>query len=110
MYQATLAAARKLDPAVDLVLDTTARDVDWLRHGRSLKTGDGKMKMKATQEHLEFLDGLRETGVTNMFGAASHLRQEFPALGKQDARKVLVEWMESFSKRHPQDQERRSDQ
>ena len=30
-----------------------------------------------TQEHLEFLDELRESGVTNMYGATSYLVDEF---------------------------------
>ena len=59
--------------------------------------------MKATIQHLEFLDGLRESGVTNMFGAAPYLLTEFPELGKQDAKEVLAEWMGSFSERHPQE-------
>ena len=33
-YQATLKAARERDPEVDLVLDTTAEDTDWLKAGR----------------------------------------------------------------------------
>ena len=37
MYQETLKAARKENPEVDLVLDCTAEDVDWLRVAR----GDG---------------------------------------------------------------------
>ena len=39
-YQKTLKAARERDPEVDLVLDTTAEDVDWLRAAR----GDGHAK------------------------------------------------------------------
>ena len=34
MYQETLKAARKENPEVDLVLDCTAEDVDWLRGKR----------------------------------------------------------------------------
>ncbi len=34
MYQKTLKAARERDPEVDLVLDTTAENVDWLRVAR----------------------------------------------------------------------------
>ncbi len=34
MYQKTLKAARERDPEVDLVLDTTAEDTDWLRVAR----------------------------------------------------------------------------
>ncbi len=33
-YQKTLKAARERDPEVDLVLDTTAEDVDWLKRRR----------------------------------------------------------------------------
>lgn len=39
-YQETLKAARERDPEVDLVLDTTAEDVDWLRGKR--RGGHGK--------------------------------------------------------------------
>ena len=33
-YQETLKAARERDPEVDLVLDTTAEDTDWLKAAR----------------------------------------------------------------------------
>ena len=33
-YQKTLRAARKEDPEVDLVLDCTAEDTDWLKAAR----------------------------------------------------------------------------
>jgi uncharacterized protein YciI len=48
-----------------------------------------------TDEHLEFLDELREGGSINMFGAAPELADEFD-ITKQDARKILSYWMESF--------------
>ena len=51
-------------------------------------------------EHLEFLDQLQESATTNMFGAATYLRYEYPNLSKPDARKVLMYWMESFGERH----------
>lgn len=49
---------------------------------------------------LVFLDDLRESGVTNMFGAAPYLREEFPHLDREAARKAVVYWMETFSERH----------
>lgn len=52
------------------------------------------------QEYLEYLDDLRESGVTNMYGAASYLRSEFNELNKEDAAKILIHWMETFSERH----------
>lgn len=51
-------------------------------------------------EHLTYLDDLRESGVTNMFGAAAYLTREF-GLDRHDAKDVLMYWMASFSERHP---------
>ena len=51
-------------------------------------------------EHLEFLDRLRESGKTNMFGAAPFLQKRFPELAMSEASKVLAHWMETFSERH----------
>lgn len=56
--------------------------------------------MEATKEHLEFLDGLRDSGITNMFGAAPYLVQEFDITNRK-ARAVLKEWMATYSARHP---------
>jgi hypothetical protein len=49
-----------------------------------------------TDGMLEYLDDLRESGITNMFGGVEYLLNEFPELGKTDARKVLSYWMETF--------------
>ena len=54
-----------------------------------------------TEEHLEFLDDLRESGVTNMYGAAPYIQDEFPELSTMEAKQVLLYWMETFSDRHP---------
>ena len=43
-----------------------------------------------------FLNDLRDSGVTNMFGAAPYLQDEF-GLDKREARQVLANWMQSFS-------------
>lgn len=47
------------------------------------------------QEHKKFLDDLRESGKTNMFGAAPYLEAEFD-LERKEAKAVLMEWMDSF--------------
>ena len=49
-------------------------------------------------EHLEFLDDLRTSGVTNMWGGSIYLESEF-SLSDGKARKVLAYWMETFSDR-----------
>ena len=48
-----------------------------------------------------FLDKLRESGVTNMFGASPYIRKAFPDIGRHEANRILVKWMETFSERHP---------
>ena len=50
-----------------------------------------------TDEHLQYLDDLRESGVTNMFGARPYVEQEF-YVSKSDASTILSYWMESFGK------------
>ena len=49
-------------------------------------------------EYFEFLNELRESGITNMFGAAPFLEDEFPELNRQEARAELSAWMKSFDK------------
>lgn len=46
-----------------------------------------------TEEHKEFLDDLRESGETNMFGAAPYLMEEFPELTRQEAKAIVQQWM-----------------
>lgn len=51
-------------------------------------------------EHLYFLDELREEGVTNMWGAAPYIREEYPEMTKEQASKILFYWMQTFGERH----------
>ncbi len=62
-----------------------------------------------TEEHLIFLDELRDSGDTNMLGAGRYLEEEFPELSgdssfrsSPEASQVLAYWMKSFTERHPQ--------
>lgn len=56
-------------------------------------------KDPAMKKYFDYLDYLRDSGATNMFGAVAYLQREFPELGFDDARarQVLVAWMDSFS-------------
>ena len=47
------------------------------------------------KKYSNFLVALRDSGVTNMFGAAPYLQAEF-GLDKREAREVLANWMRSF--------------
>ena len=49
------------------------------------------------KEYFDYLVELRDSGVTNMWGAAPYLEQEF-GLSRQEARDVLIAWIESFDK------------
>lgn len=52
------------------------------------------------KKYFEYLDRLRDFGVTNMFGAASYLQQEFPELSFDHAKavQILRTWMDSHRK------------
>jgi hypothetical protein len=49
--------------------------------------------------YFNFLDKLRQSNQTNMFGATPYLKMAFPELTSEEARKVLNLWMCSFKKR-----------
>ena len=49
--------------------------------------------------HLTYLDGLRASGATNMFGAGAYLLDEYSELNVREAREVLLYWMASFEER-----------
>ncbi|KKN07455.1 hypothetical protein LCGC14_1066810 [marine sediment metagenome] len=50
------------------------------------------------EEHLIFLDDLRESGVTNMYGARPYLMDEFEELESETAGNIVGYWMETFNK------------
>jgi hypothetical protein len=55
-----------------------------------------------TEEHFQYLDDLRESGRTNMWGAAVYLEDEMD-VPHLDAQKFLIHWMKTFEERHEQD-------
>ena len=48
-------------------------------------------------EYFEYLEELRQSGVTNMFGASPYLMEEF-CLSKYEARDILLKWMKSHER------------
>ena len=52
-----------------------------------------------TDKHLIFLDDLRESGITNMLGAAPYIEKQFDVNHGQ-AKIILAYWMETFTERH----------
>lgn len=51
------------------------------------------------EEYFVYLDNLRDSGVTNMFGAAPYLMSEF-GLQKKEADSFVLEWMDTYNDRH----------
>jgi hypothetical protein len=51
------------------------------------------------EEAFPYLDELRESGETNMFGAPKYVMEEF-GVDKQMAIRVVQAWMYSFEKRN----------
>lgn len=49
------------------------------------------------KEILSYLNELRESGVTNMFGAGPYVESEFPDLSKKECRAALMLWMANFN-------------
>ncbi len=48
----------------------------------------------ATLEYFKYLDHLRESGVTNMFGARPYLMEAFD-IDRHEAQRVLMGWMKT---------------
>tara|TARA_Y100000310_G_C20165338_1_gene571093 strand:+ start:141 stop:326 length:186 start_codon:yes stop_codon:yes gene_type:complete len=53
------------------------------------------MDDRIDQKYIDFLNALRESGITNMFGAGDYLMDTFD-LQKAEARKILSNWMKNF--------------
>jgi hypothetical protein len=49
------------------------------------------------EEMFEYLETLRDTGVTNMFGAAPYLQEAFD-ITRAEAKEILLEWMQTYDK------------
>ena len=66
-----------------------------------MKTKDLKIT-KEEEKMFNYLNELRESGVTNMFGAGSFLEKEFD-LNSFEAGKVLLKWMDNFNEKGYED-------
>lgn len=76
----------------------------WMQNASDLprvELGELVMKTEVPDTYLKYLDELRASGRTNMFGAAEYLQQRFE-LSRSEARDVLAHWMETFETRHPE--------
>ena len=54
----------------------------------------------ATKETNQYLDDLHSSGVINMLGATTPLRQAFPSLSLKEGQTMLLFWIKTFGERH----------
>jgi RNA polymerase sigma factor (sigma-70 family) len=58
------------------------------------------------EEHLEYLDRLRENTKINMFDTIPYIIKEFPDLSREKAQVILCYWMMTYQERHRQNGKR----
>ncbi len=59
-----------------------------------------QFRMKMQEKVNVFLDRLRESGETNMWGAAPYIQEAF-GVNRTEAKQYLLNWMQTFDERHP---------
>lgn len=65
-----------------------------------MKVAAKTFSAKRWAQFFDFLDELRESGVTNMFGSAPYVMEAF-SLGRDDASHVVGRWMKTFDREIP---------
>lgn len=63
-------------------------------------TDKPKFSQKRWTQFFDFLDELRESGVTNMFGSSPYVMEAF-GLNRDDASHVVGRWMKTFDRETP---------
>lgn len=48
------------------------------------------------EEYYKVLEGIRRSGITNMFGAAPYLKEFCPELSRAEANEILCNWMSNY--------------
>lgn len=76
-------------------------------HGMTADPAEDAGEPPTMEDYLNYLDSLRESGATNMFGARPYLMLAFDNLSEDEAGKVLSHWMETFGDRHPETKRRK---
>lgn len=51
---------------------------------------------KTTNVYWVYLEQLRRSGETNMYGATPYLMKEFD-LSQNEARRILIDWMQNYN-------------
>lgn len=71
---------------------------------KTRKELDDELGSLLVDDVLEYLDDLRDSGITNMWGAPAYVEKEYKMAGvtKKQSMDLTGYWMESFTERHPE--------
>lgn len=48
------------------------------------------------EDYYNMLEAIRKSGITNMFGAAPYLKEFCPELSREEAKEILLSWMNNY--------------
>ena len=48
------------------------------------------------EDYYQLLETIRQSGITNMYGAAPYLKEFYPELSIKEAQNILVNWMKNY--------------
>jgi hypothetical protein len=83
---------------VEINLNQLTEDLKKLEIVKRLTESEKERFGDISQEEIsKYLNELRKSGVTNMFGATPYIEKEF-GISKEDAKKALSYWMKNFKK------------
>lgn len=97
MMLANGASLKLLD---DTVSELVNLDFDFDTEDEDANDYTNESLREATDLEIEvfnYLNDLRSSGVTNMYGAAPYITNEFPEIDKKEAIRLLTLWMKNFN-------------
>jgi hypothetical protein len=57
---------------------------------------DGNPIREEWEQYYKVLEAIRESGITNMWGAAPYLKEFCPELSHQESQAILVNWIRNY--------------
>ena len=57
---------------------------------------EGRPIKEEWEKYYQTLENIRQSGITNMFGAAPFLREFCPELSREEANEILCNWMANY--------------
>ena len=57
---------------------------------------EGRPIKEEWEDYYQVLENIRQSGITNMFGAAPYLKEFCPELSGKEASEILCNWMANY--------------